>query len=156
MKIWKHLRTELIFLNKVLPDKNALLHFIADTCQTQGVVKNRTSLFDGMKHREDTMSTGIGMGIGLPHTTNHEVDSLTILLIRLADPIDFDAIDGMPVDIVLSLVIPEHETMLHIQILAGISRLCQNNSFIHAVKEAESSRKLLHTIQQLEEHMAFH
>ncbi|MBN1932084.1 MAG: PTS sugar transporter subunit IIA [Desulfobacterales bacterium] len=156
MKIWKHLRTEHIFLNTPLSSKETLLRFVADTCARDGVVKDASALYQGMQDREQTMSTGVGGGIGFPHTTSQEAKEAAVLLIRLAAAIDFEALDAVPVDIVLALIIPENETRLHLQILAGASRLCRNPNFLKAVRKAENSEALWTEIKNLEEKMAFH
>ena len=64
MKIWKRLRAEHIFLDVVMPDKDMGLHFAADTFARDSMVKNAATLYDGMKVREEIMSTGIGEGTG--------------------------------------------------------------------------------------------
>lgn len=156
MKIWKHLRTEHIFLNAPLSNKETLLRFVADTCARNGVVKDASALYKGMQNREQTMSTGVGGGIGFPHTTSQEAKEAAILLIHLAEAIDFEALDDLPVDIIFALVIPENERGLHLRILAGVSRLCRNPDFLKAVRKAENSEGLWTEIKNLEEKMAFH
>jgi len=156
MKIWKRLRTEHIFLDVVLPDKDMVLHFAADAFARDGIVRNAATLYDGMKVREGIMSTGIGEGIGIPHTSSWEAKDAAALLIRLADPIDFEALDGLPVDVVLALVIPENEMTLHLRILAAISRLRRNTEFCRTVRQIQDPGKLLEEIRNLEEQMAFH
>ena len=156
MKIWKRLRTEHIFLDVVLPDKDMVLHFAADAFARDGIVRNAATLYDGMKVREGIMSTGIGDGIGIPHTSSSEAKDAAALLIRLADPIDFEALDGLPVDVVLALVIPENEMTLHLRILAAISRLRRNTEFCRTVRQIQDPGKLLEEIRNLEEQMAFH
>lgn len=156
MKIWRHLQPDHIFLDVFLPDKETVLHFIADTCHSLGIVNDAKGLYEGLKHRENTMSTGIGDGIGLPHAVCIEVDTASILIIRLTDPIDFDSIDRRPVDIILALIIPENSTVLHIQLLAGISRLCRRKEFFSSIREASTAQMLLNTIQQVEDSLSFH
>ena len=156
MKIWKHIRTEHIFLNAPLANKETLLRFVAATCARDGVVKDASALYKGMQNREQTMSTGVGGGIGFPHTTSREAKEAAILLIRLAEAIDFESLDDFPVDIIFALVIPENERGLHLRILAGASRLCRNPDFLKAVRKAENSEALWTEIKNLEEKMAFH
>jgi mannitol/fructose-specific phosphotransferase system IIA component (Ntr-type) len=156
MKICNHINPGHIFLNVQLPDKDSVFRFIADTLHKEGVIENVEPMFNGLKEREETMSTGIGNGIGLPHTTNGEVRDPIVMLIRPQSPLPFDAIDNLPVGIVIALIIPEGRTALHIQILAGVSRLCKNSEFIKAVREIGDSSLLYQKIEQLESKMAFH
>ncbi len=156
MKIYKRLRDEHIFLNAPLKDKDEVFRFLADTFTRSGVVDNSALLYESMIERERTMSTGIGNRIGIPHAASSEATHPAVILIRLADPIDFVALDGLPVDIILALVIPENQTTLHLQILAGISRLCKKNEFLNHVRQAEDPNELLEGIQRIEEEMIFH
>lgn len=156
MKIWKLLTAESIFLNIDLTDKDGVLRFAAEQFARQGAVENAQLLYEGMRTREQVLSTGIGNGIGIPHTAGTYANEGAILLIRLARPIDFNALDDLPVDIVLALVVPNDKTALHLQILAGISRLCRNPSFLGTVRKARNSEDLLEKIKDIEEEMAFH
>ena len=156
MKICNHISPDHIFLNVKLSDKDAVFGFIAETLQKEGIIKNIARLANGLKQREQTMSTGIGSGIGLPHTTNEEVQKPVVLLIRPESSIPFNAIDNLPVDLIIALIIPENRTALHIQILAGVSRLCKNTDFITVVKETGDPEVLYQKIKQLEFDMAFH
>ena len=156
MKIWKYLRAEHIFLNTLLPDKKTSLRFIADVCVRSGIVKDDLQLYEGLQKREQTMSTGVGDGLGFPHTASWEANDATIILIRLVEPIDFEALDDLPVDIILALIVPENKTSLHLQLLAGVSRLCKHPEFLEAVRKATSSEDLWYLIKKLEESMPFH
>lgn len=151
MRIWNLLRTENIFLNVDLPNKEAVIRFAADSFARHGLVDDAELIYEGMKLREEVLSTGIGNGVGIPHTASAEAKDGALLLVRLAKPIDFGALDALPVDIVLAVVVPNDETTLHLQILAGISRLCRNSSFLRAVREASTPQLLLEKIQNLEE-----
>ena len=156
MKVYKYLQPEHILLGIRRKDKDAVLQFVAEVFERDGVVNDAQLLFESLKEREATMSTGIGKGIGIPHAASVEVEYPAILLIRLADPIDFEALDGYPVDVLLALVVPENHAFLHLQILAGISRVFQRKEFLELVRNAEDPEKLLDDIKQLEEEIEFH
>lgn len=156
MKIYKRLSAEHIFLNVSLKDKDEVIRFVADTFARDGVVPHARLLYDSLIEREDTMSTGIGNGIGIPHAVSGEARDPEVLLIRLADAIDFEAIDRLPVDVILALVVPENQTHLHLQILAGISRLCKRAEFLDFIRQAHNAKDLWEKIKRIEEEMAFH
>jgi mannitol/fructose-specific phosphotransferase system IIA component (Ntr-type) len=156
MKIYKRLRAEHIYLNVPLKDKDEVIHFVADTFAQDGLVTHARLLYDRLIERENTMSTGIGNGIGIPHAVSGEARDPSVLLIRLADSIDFEALDRLPVDIILALVVPDKQTHLHLQILAGISRLCKRADFLDFVRQANSSKELWRGIKRIEEEIAFH
>ncbi|MCK8603141.1 PTS sugar transporter subunit IIA [Desulfoferrobacter suflitae] len=156
MKIWERLQADEIYLDMDLRDKDSVMRFIAEAFARAGIVEDAVKLYDGLQSREAVLSTGIGNGIGIPHTTSDEADRGAMLLIRLATPIEFDSLDALPVDIVLALVVPAQETVLHLQILAGIARLCRNPRFLQLIRGAADSQDLLNRIRELEEEMAFH
>jgi nitrogen PTS system EIIA component len=156
MKICHLLKTEHIFLDISLSEKDDVLHFVSEMGVKTGVVKDQELLYQGLQKRESLMSTGIGDGIALPHATAPEVINAAVFLVRLAEGIDFDALDYKPVDIVLPLIIPEDNTPLHLQLLAGVSRLCKVPEFLNAIRKAQSPSNLWGEIKALEEQMAFH
>jgi len=156
MKICRYLRTKYIFLNASFPDKESVLRFVADICAKDGIVKDADALYEGMKKREQTMSTGVGSGIALPHTTSREVQDTSVILIHLTEPIDFEALDALPVDIILALIVPDNQADLHLRILAGVSRLCRKPEFLETVRKAGNPQKLCEEISDLEEKMPFH
>ena len=156
MKICNFLKTEHIFLDVAIPDKDNVLQFLAETGHKTGMVRNRKNLLEGLQRRENIMSTGVGDGIALPHAAASDVTDADILLVRLAKPIDFDSLDALPVDIILALILPEGQTHLHLRLLAGLSRLCKNPEFLALIRMSRDTQSLLQALHSLEEQMAFH
>jgi len=89
--------------------------------------------------REKLGSTGIGHGIAIPHGRLPDLETPITALIRHADGIDFDAIDGLPVHIVVVLLAPKDEDRSHLELLAGLARALQKESVRNAVMEAETA-----------------
>lgn len=156
MKICGFLKPDFIFLNAPLADKNAVLQFVSKMGAEKGIVADSAGFLKGLQEREGIMSTGIGEGIALPHAISREVTDAAVFLIRLDHAIDFDALDHRPVDVVLALVIPGNQRTLHLRILAGISRLCKNQSVMHSIRSAEDAESLYETLSAIEGEMAFH
>lgn len=151
MKVWKHLSPENIHLSVPLPDKDAVLRFIAESLGRDGRVRDTEHIYRALKTREDSMTTGIGNGIAIPHALVGDIDHIIIILMRLAGRIPYESIDGRPVDVVISLIVPENETTLHLNTLAGISGLCRRPDFLRQVRKARSSQDLLTWIKHTEE-----
>lgn len=156
MKIYNFLRAEHIFLDVPLPDKDDALRFLADTGYRTGMVRNKKGLLDALLRRERIMSTGVGGGIALPHASTADAADAVALLVRLARPIEFGAIDSQPVDILLALVLPEGRNHLHLQLLASLSRLCKNPEFLALLRLSRDSRNLWHGLKSLEAQMPYH
>ena len=155
MEIWKQLDADRIFLDVPLPDKDAILCFAAEAFAARGIVADADTLYDGMIEREKTMTTGIGKGLAIPHSASPDTKDPAILVIRLAEPLDYDAIDGVPVEVVIALVAPEHDPDLHLLMLAHLARLCQHPDFLKVVQGAQDKESLLEKIRQVEEQIAF-
>jgi len=143
-------------LNASLPNKDAVLRYAAELFHRNGTVHNEDRLYQDLKAREEVMSTGIGGGFGVPHATSPDAENIHILLLRLAEPIDFRALDGSPVDVVMVLVVPESDRQTHIRLLAGIARLCKYTTFLETIRRAPNPERLIQDVAELEKRMAFH
>ena len=99
-------------------------------------------LFDRLLERERLGSTGIGSGIAIPHGRMAGLDKPRGLFARLANPVDFDAIDDRPVDIVFRLVAPEGAGADHLKALARVSRLLRDRSLVEKLRATESAEAL--------------
>ncbi|MBI1235406.1 MAG: PTS IIA-like nitrogen regulatory protein PtsN [Alphaproteobacteria bacterium] len=80
-------------------------------------------IFDAVMERERLGSTGVGDGVAIPHARLEGLDRVFGLFARLKTPIDFDAIDGRPVDLIFLLLAPEASSAEHLKALARISRI---------------------------------
>jgi len=89
--------------------------------------------------REKLGSTGIGHGIAIPHGRLPDLDVPVTALARHAEGIDFDAIDGQPVHIVVVLLAPANEDRSHLEILAGLARTLQQESVRQAIMQADTT-----------------
>jgi PTS system nitrogen regulatory IIA component len=94
-------------------------------------------VFDTLLQRERLGSTGLGEGIAIPHGKFAGLKRIVGIFARLAEPVDFEAIDGEPVDIVFLLLAPEGAGADHLKALARISRLLREG---HAVDKLRASK----------------
>jgi PTS system nitrogen regulatory IIA component len=88
--------------------------------------------------REQLGSTGLGGGFALPHARVEGLDGYLGLFARLAKPVDFDAIDGKPVQLVFVLLIPTETTIPHVAALAAISRRFRDADLVARLRKAET------------------
>lgn len=93
---------------------------------------------DGLAARERLGSTGFGGGIAIPHARIEGVRRVRGLFARLTSPVDFHAIDGLPVDLLLLLVSPVDAGGTHLKALARVSRLLRDSSFADKLRGAGS------------------
>jgi len=92
-------------------------------------------LFEALLQRERLGSTGIGEGIAIPHGRMPAIDRLVGLFARTEKPIDFDALDGQPVDIIFVLIAPEGAGADHLKALARVARVLRNQSVLEQVRK---------------------
>jgi PTS system nitrogen regulatory IIA component len=99
-------------------------------------------IFETLLQREKLGSTGLGQGIAIPHGKFAELDRVRGMFARLAQPIDFDAVDDQPVDLVFLLLAPESAGADHLKALARISRLLRDPSFVLKLRGTDSAAGL--------------
>lgn len=95
-----------------------------------------------LQRREGLGSTGIGGGVALPHARFHQVDRPLGVLLRLRKPIDFEAVDGEPVDLIFLLLLPEAPEGDQLGALAAIARKLRNADVTAALRKATNGRQM--------------
>lgn len=121
--------------------KKALLAELA--AKAAGLFKlDERRLFDRLLERERLGSTGIGGGIAIPHGRLTTVGKPLGLFARLVNPVDFDAIDERPVDVVFLLVTPEGAGADHLKALARVSRLLRDRNLVDKLRATETAEAL--------------
>jgi PTS system nitrogen regulatory IIA component len=88
----------------------------------------RSQVFDSLFAREKLGSTGLGQGIAIPHGRIKGLKEALGALVRLRQPIAFDAPDGQPVNLIFVLLVPEKATDLHLQILSELAQMFSDKS----------------------------
>ncbi len=96
--------------------------------------------------REDLGSTGVGGGVALPHARLRALGAPFGVIARLSHPIDFDAIDGKPVDIVFLLLLPEAEDPGKGKALACVARALRQPDTLRKIRRAPDRETLFHAI----------
>jgi PTS system nitrogen regulatory IIA component len=92
--------------------------------------------------RDDLGSTGIGGGVALPHARLREIKKPYGLLARLKSPIDFDAIDSEPVDIVFMMLLPAASQLDQLNTLAAAARKLRDRGVLNRLRKATNSAEL--------------
>jgi len=122
--------------------KKKLLEYLGQLISSQLSASSADDIFDRLLNRERLGSTGIGEGIAIPHCRLKECDKAFGVLLRLQQPIDFDAIDRQPVDLVFALLVPEEATDEHLQVLSMLARNFSDEQFRQALRNAPDARQL--------------
>ncbi len=126
--------------------KKRTLEYIANFIGREQPGLDPMDLFTQLVTREKLGSTGLGNGFALPHCRMVGCVRPEALFLRLADPIDFDAVDRLPIDLVFALVVPEMETEKHLDFLRLIAEQFSNQELcqeLRLTKDSETLYKLL-------------
>ncbi len=103
---------------------------------------NERTIFDTIMERENLGSTGFGEGTALPHGRFEGLNRVYGLFARLNSPVDFEAIDGKPVDLIFMLLSPEGNGADHLTALAQASRFLKDESTRNKLRQISSSQEI--------------
>jgi mannitol/fructose-specific phosphotransferase system IIA component (Ntr-type) len=131
-------------------DKQAVISELIDLLNEEGLLIDRTVCLDAVLVRERTRSTGIGLGVAIPHGKCKGVNELVMALGITHEPIDFGSPDSRGVTIIILLVSPANRTGPHIQALARISRLMLDEPFRKKLEQASSPQEAFGFIEERE------
>jgi nitrogen PTS system EIIA component len=125
---------------KVNGKKQAIQELAARAAALSG--HNERVIFEILLQREKLGSTGIGHGIAIPHGKLPKLERLFGLFARLDRPIDFESLDGQPVDLVFLLLAPEGAGADHLKALAQVARLLRDPDIAHKLRESNDAQAL--------------
>ncbi|HEX9646284.1 MAG TPA: PTS IIA-like nitrogen regulatory protein PtsN [Alphaproteobacteria bacterium] len=141
MEIERLLSPDAVIANlKATSKKQALQELAKHAAGLTGLAERR--IFDVLLERERLGSTGVGHGVAIPHARMAELDRLFGLFARLEAPIDFDAVDEQPVDLIFLLLAPESAGADHLKALARISRLLRDKASCAKLRGADNADAL--------------
>lgn len=99
-------------------------------------------IYHALMAREHLGSTGLGNGIAIPHCRVTGIDEIIGAMITLQEPIDFDAIDQQPVDLLFVLIVPEQENDSHVKTLAGLAEMFSDEDFCFTLRQTHDREDL--------------
>ena len=130
-----------IVANLRVPNKRQALQELAKRA-AQLTGEHERAIFDVLLERERLGTTGVGHGIAIPHGKLPELKQLYGLFARLEQPVDFDAIDEQPVDLIFLLLAPETAGADHLKALARVSRLLRDRTVCEKLRGANQPAAL--------------
>jgi PTS system nitrogen regulatory IIA component len=127
----------------------ALDRLLQQLCKAREVL-NPKELREGIYHREELMSTGIGLGIGVPHVRLKSVTDITVALGVSTDPVeDYAAIDNLPVHLIFMIAARHNQHPEHLRLLSSISSTFKEDAHRKRLLAAPDSEAVFQTIQAL-------
>jgi len=141
------LHPERVRIGLTLSSKEEALRAIAALLTMPEGVVNEENVHDVLLERERLASTGIGSGVAIPHGRYDGVDELRAAVAICPAGVDFDAVDRLPVKILVGIVGPRSMPQKHLAALAGVSRVLRNDekrdALLKASAAAEAYRALI-------------
>lgn len=149
MKLSKLVSPESIFIGwpeeprPKIPDKWALIDCLTKaTCRVFQCDQEVTAAaLSGITDREKSMTTGIGMGIAIPHASLTNLPRPIGSICLLKEGLEFNSIDNKPAHIIILILVPKNEFQHHIRTLASIARLMNDNRFRESLSAAKTGQE---------------
>jgi len=112
----------------------------------------RSQVFDSLFAREKLGSTGLGQGVAIPHGRIKGLKEALGALVRMKQPVPFDAPDGQAVGLIFVLLVPDRATDVHLQILSELAQMFSDKAFRERLLAAPSAPELHQLITQWQPH----
>ena len=141
---------DLLSLDQIIPEMKAserwtaiveLVDLLVGLKQVKG--DDREVVLAALRQREETMSTGIGFGIAIPHASSDRVQKVVAAFGRSQGGIEFDSLDNAPVNFIVLFVVPKDQFQTHLRTLAAIAKFLNDRTVRDRLGTAKSAQELL-------------
>ena len=141
---------DLLSIDQIIPEMKAAERWSAIVELVELLVglkqikaEDKEVVLAALRQREETMSTGIGFGIAIPHASSDRVDKVVAAFGRSRGGIEFDSLDNAPVKFIVLFVVPKDQFQTHLRTLAAIAKFLNDRSVRERLGTAGSSREIL-------------
>ena len=131
-----------VSVNDNCKTKKSILEKISDLLSKPSGV-SRNDIFKKLYEREKLGSTSIGKGVAIPHARIQNIEYPFLSIIILDEPVEFDNIDNLDVDIVVSIIVPEKNYSKHLELLAYLSSKLDDPSVRRELRQARNSSQII-------------
>jgi len=147
MNISQILSPEATFCSLKLSSKKKILEKVSEV-MAESIDCSSQDIFESLFARERLGTTALGNGIAIPHGRVSACNEATAVFILLETPIDYDAADNVPVDIVFAIMVPEKADAEHLKYLAGIAKVLSEPTLISQIRHAHCGDALFEIIDK--------
>lgn len=154
MNICSLLDPETVFPDLKANDKAEILDKLISSLKSKVSNGELEKIRSAVIERENIMSTGVGKGLAIPHGKTPGIEETYAAFAILKEPVDYEAIDDQPVNMVFLLVGPQSSNSLHIKMLSRISRLMNNSDFRERLRNCKTADEIIDQFKK-EEHVSF-
>lgn len=150
MKISDLIAPERILTAADAGGKKRALEILSELLATSGPSLNRNQVFSSMISRERLGSTAIGSGVAIPHGRIEGLENSLGAFIHLREPVDFDATDGGPVDMLFALIVPSRCAEEHLNALASLAQMFSRAELCDRLREADNADTVYQLVRDFE------
>ena len=150
MRITDLLSADSIELNGTAQNKTDVLNQMVDLMEKRGNLSEKETYRSAVFAREEEGTTGVGEGIAIPHGKSAAVTAPGLAAMVVKDGVEYDALDGEPVDLIFLIAAPNTKDNVHLEVLSKLSVLLMNEAFTAALKAAASKEEFLQIIETAE------
>lgn len=142
MSILEFLNPDSVIPNLRARGKKQILQELSAQAARRLPALDEREIFETLLQRERLGSTGIGDGVAIPHGKLRALDRMFGMAARLERPVDFEALDGQPVDLAFLLLAPENAGADHLKALAQIARILREPGILERIRNARDESAL--------------
>ncbi|WP_028079707.1 PTS sugar transporter subunit IIA [Solimonas soli] len=146
MKIAEILSADRVSLGHTFTSKKKALEELSQTLARGLDGVTATDVLASLTAREKLGSTGLGHGVAIPHGRLAGIGGSIGAFMRLKHPLDYEAHDGHPVDLMFGLLVPQGATEAHLKHLAAIAEMFSDEAFCKKAREAADDKALFQVI----------
>jgi fructose-specific phosphotransferase system IIA component len=130
--------------------KETILEELVDLLEQGNRIGNKTKLVLDFVNREKKATTGIGMGVAIPHIRSMQAKEFTIAFARSTAGYDFDSLDGKPVHLFFIMAAPPYDDNLYLKAFKALAEMLHQESFRQQLLELKSPGELLRAVRMME------
>lgn len=151
--------TEVLNINKVIPElkgtnKEEVIDELINLFKDDERVIDLDEIKNSVVEREKIMSTGVGHGFGIPHCKTNKVTEILAAFGKTKEPIDFDSLDGDPVNLIFLLIGKDNLVAPHIKLLSRISLLMNKSEVREKINSANSADEIYNIFTEEEKNIS--
>ncbi|MBR4471626.1 MAG: PTS sugar transporter subunit IIA [Erysipelotrichaceae bacterium] len=150
MKITDLLAKKSIELSGKAENKEDVLKQIVDLMDASGKISDKKLYLEAVQAREEEGTTGVGQGIAIPHGRCSGVKEAGLAAMVVKDGVEYNALDGKPVDLLFLIAAPENSGNVHLEILSKLATMLMDDKFVADLKNAGSPEEFLNIIDNAE------
>ena len=151
MKITDLLSIDSIEIGSSYKDKDELLKNAVKLMCRSGIINNEKEYLNSVLEREKESTTGVGNGIAIPHGRCKAVDKAGLAAIVLNKPVEYEALDNKPVELLFLIAAPEDKGNVHLEILSKLAMMLMDQEFTFKLKNSRTAEEFIRVIDEAEE-----